>query len=395
MKIVFVLHYRLDRNAGAAGVLFALADRFVAAGHEVATISHDGIGRLPSLLREMVFPFYAAAKLLAHHGDADVIEAATGDCWLYYLARRRRTRPLGITFSHGLYRPLHDRLMQERARGAARVSWKYWLFRGSVRLWEEALSMRVADLVYVLNEEERRFATDAQKVDPARVKIVRNGLGEHFRSRSLVASQMAPPPRRTRIVQVGSYEERKGIRATVAATTRLMQARPAVRMAFLGTVCRSEDVHADYPAALRDRVAVTPRFDNAALPDLLAAYSIFVMPSTYEAFGIAPLEAMACGLVPIVTDIAGPAEYIRDGVNGLVVPVDAPEALEQAIGRLIDDDGLYARLRAGALATVRTFDWDQVARERLADYEHFGRIRRAAPASRSRLPEPAPRAASS
>ncbi len=380
MKIVLVLHFPLDRNAGAAGVLFALADQFRSAGHQVATISHDGLMWLPLIIRNLVFPFYVAAKLLLAHGGADVIEGGTGDCWIYYLLRSRRKDTLHITFSQGLYRPLHDRLMRDRASGSAKVSWRYWLFHGSLELWQEALSMRVADCVYVLNAEERRYVVETLRVPSHRVAIVKNGLGEHFQRRAVSFPLSKPPADRVGIVQVGSYEDRKGIKTSVAATTRLLAARPTLAMAYLGTTCSAETTLADYPAQVSDRVFVVPRFHNAQLPEMLAPYQIFIMPSIYEGFGIAPLEAMACGLVPIVTAIAGPAEYIVHGKNGLVVPVDAPEALERAIARLIDDTALYTALQAGALATVASFSWQEVAQARLRDYADFGDRKKTSPA---------------
>ena len=73
-----------------------------------------------------------------------MIEGGTGDCWLYYLLRWRSRRTLFVTFSQGLYRPLHERLMQDRKRGVKSVSWRYWLFHGSLELWQEAASMQLA-----------------------------------------------------------------------------------------------------------------------------------------------------------------------------------------------------------------------------------------------------------
>ena len=234
----------------------------------------------------------------------------------------------------------------------------------------------------MLNADERRYATQRLHVAETRAKTVRNGLADHFcrRAAQLQALALQTPgaavPARRGIVQVGSYEARKGIRSAVAATTRVLEDRPELRMAYLGTTHPAETTLNDYPAALRDRVTAVPRFDNTDLPRLLADYQIFTMPSIYEGFGIAPLEAMACGVVPIVTDIAGPAEYVNHGVNGLVVPVDDPVALEQAIRTLIEDDALYAALQAGGLETALRFGWDEVAASRLSDYELFGKAKR-------------------
>ena len=66
------------------------------------------------------------------------------------------------------------------------------------------------------------------------------------------------------------------------------------------------------------------------------------------------LEAMAAG-VPVVTTTAGCAgEVIVDGVNGLLVPPDDPQALAAAMSRLARDAGLRASLAAAARETIRT-----------------------------------------
>jgi glycosyltransferase involved in cell wall biosynthesis len=375
LSIVLVLHFPLSRDAGAAGVVLALAEQFRRAEHRVATISMDDMPKLPALLSEACFPFFVAACLLRGHGAADVIEGSTGDCWVYYLLRCRARSTLFVTFSQGLLRPLHDRLMRARAERRAKVSWKYFLWRGSLRLWQEALSIRVADLVYALNSEEHHFATEALGVAPERARVVRNGIGAHFIERARRLRGTPSAGARRRIVQVGSYEDRKGSPTTVAATCGLMRERPPLEMMFLGTVCDAERVYADYPEDLRARVTVLPRFDNTRLPELLETCQLFVMPSTYEAFGLAPLEAMACGLVPVVTNVAGPATYMVDGVNGLVVPIDSPGALSEAIARLLDDDALYAKLRDGAIETALAYDWEAIVRERISDYRSFAQVK--------------------
>jgi glycosyltransferase involved in cell wall biosynthesis len=74
------------------------------------------------------------------------------------------------------------------------------------------------------------------------------------------------------------------------------------------------------------------------------------------------LEAMACGLPVITTGISGIPEAIHDGVNGLLVPPDSPEAVAAAILRLRLDPHLVDRLSRGARATVRErFDADTFA----------------------------------
>lgn len=84
--------------------------------------------------------------------------------------------------------------------------------------------------------------------------------------------------------------------------------------------------------------AIAPRVRLAGFRldamDLATAADLFVMPSRAEALCVALLEAMSCGVCPIVSDAGGMKEAVRDGVDGLVVPKGSPEPLAEAIRRL-------------------------------------------------------------
>ena len=88
----------------------------------------------------------------------------------------------------------------------------------------------------------------------------------------------------------------------------------------------------------------------------LAECDFLVLPSNSraEAFGLVQLEAMAAGRPVINTLLAtGVPEVSADGISGLTVPPDDPQALAEAIGRLTADDALRKRLGEGALHRVR------------------------------------------
>ena len=80
----------------------------------------------------------------------------------------------------------------------------------------------------------------------------------------------------------------------------------------------------------------------------LAQLDVFLLPSQTESFGLAALEAMACG-VPVVTSNAGGLpEVVRDGVDGLLVPVGDVAGLADAALRILGDPGLHAAMSASA-----------------------------------------------
>ncbi len=83
------------------------------------------------------------------------------------------------------------------------------------------------------------------------------------------------------------------------------------------------------------------------IPDLLACLDIFVLPSHSEGISRSLLEAMAGGLPVIATEVGGTPEVVQHEVNGLLVPVKDPQALAQALIRLLADPALAKKLGSG------------------------------------------------
>jgi glycosyltransferase involved in cell wall biosynthesis len=83
---------------------------------------------------------------------------------------------------------------------------------------------------------------------------------------------------------------------------------------------------------------------------------VCVFPSRYEPLGNVVIQAWAHGLPIVAAESQGPKALIRDGADGLLIPVDAPDALAGALGRLLGDAKLRARLaRAGAARVAAEF----------------------------------------
>ena len=127
-----------------------------------------------------------------------------------------------------------------------------------------------------------------------------------------------------------------------------------------------------------DRVVFSGFRLREHLPEVYRAADLFVLPSHAESFGLAVLEAMACGLPVIVTAVGGMVEYVQPGVHGLLVPPGDPRALAEAIAHLERDPETRRQMGARNAALVRQrFLWSHVA----AAYAHvYARLLTQAPA---------------
>ncbi|CAG4888371.1 glycosyltransferase family 4 protein [Paraburkholderia gardini] len=364
MNILLSIHHELDGSTGAPGVTVKLAEALAQRGHRVTTVSFDNIGWARGKLRAILFPWFLFGHVLAHP-EYDVLDLSSGDGWVVNLARRLtgwRRHQLTLTRSHGLEHMGHDLFVESCKDGHTAMSWKYPIYGGGYRLWECRRSFKLADVSLVLNEAEREYAETRFGVDAAHIEKIGNGIDECFArvARHLIAgtSATAGP---VNVAFAGRAVFWKGFTYLTEAMTNVLTRYPHVNLGLFGTGSTEAEVLAAFPEAVRARITVVPRYDNKELPALLGGYQVFAFPSLTEGFGMAPLEAMACGLVPVISDIPGPREYMRDGVNGIVVPPRDANALEMAIAGVIDDRERWLALRRGALATAVNYSWTDLA----------------------------------
>jgi glycosyltransferase involved in cell wall biosynthesis len=96
---------------------------------------------------------------------------------------------------------------------------------------------------------------------------------------------------------------------------------------------------------------------------MLRRMDIFAIPSTWEGFGVAALEASAMGLPVVGSNIHGLPDVVLDGETGVLVPAGDTSKLADAIARLAEDSGLGARMgEAGRAFVVEEYRWEDNAR---------------------------------
>jgi glycosyltransferase involved in cell wall biosynthesis len=373
MKILLTIHHELNPNAGAAGVTLQLGREYQQLGHKVQYYSFDNLSsRLSGLHKSLLFPGFLSRHILylCRQESIDVIDASTGDAWLWAKLLRNFTKqpPILITRSHGLEHTYHFERLEEAKQGNLHLSWKYWLYHGRFRLWEVATSLRCADLALFLNQRDLDYAVKTLGVKPERARLVANGMPEVFLNLPLQPISETKDSK-IRIAQIGSYILRKGIHYSQSALNSILNSYPHVELTFLGTGCPESEVYANFDPAFRDRIRVIPNYIHEMLPILLDGHHIKLFAPISEGFGLALIEAMACGLAPITTATPGPLEIVHDGYDAIVTPTRDSQAIEQALKWLIENRSYLEQLRCHAHATAQYYSWTRIARNNLALYE--------------------------
>lgn len=274
-----------------------------------------------------------------------------------------------------------------------------------------------------VTERLRRYMTDRMGIAPHRVRLIRNGVDvERFSPRGPVAplpdgwAHAAAPASadhgdcgdRVVIGNVARFCEAKDHPGLLRAFHDVQSTHPAARLLLVG-----DGETRPQAEALRDALALgdTVHFAGTRqdVPALLRAMTVFVLSSRHEGMPVAVLEAMACGVPVVTTDVGGIGELVRDGETARIVPPGDPQALADALRWMLDHPAERMAMRDRALAMVRArCGHDVMVRGYLdlygvADASSFALPRTgyatvspaSASVSASRISEPAPRTSES
>lgn len=170
----------------------------------------------------------------------------------------------------------------------------------------------------------------------------------------------------------------KGQHVLLEAFARVFRGRD-VRLQLAGEALFGHEAHLDALHERAEELGVGSQVDFLGhvneVDALLARWDVAVQASTRpEPLGQNVLQYLASGRAVVAVDEGGPAEWISDGVNGLLVPPRDVDALAAALDRLDTDSALRARLATAAAATPGLLDDDAVTRAHEVFYESVVRF---------------------
>jgi phosphatidylinositol alpha-mannosyltransferase len=170
---------------------------------------------------------------------------------------------------------------------------------------------------------------------------------------------------------VGRFEDRKGLLHLLKAYRLLRREGRRCRLLVVGHGPQERETRRYLMTRGLTGVELLGRVSDDEKARWFATADIFVSPATgHESFGIVLLEAMAAGVPIVCSDIHGYKGVVRRGEQALLVPPRNAAALAAAIGQLLDDPDLRARMGQAGRDRSHRFGWDRVA-ARVDDYYGF------------------------
>ena len=361
MRIAFVVH-DYNRSLGHSRYVVELAERY-AQEHEVHVFANrfeglpEGITghRVPALRASAllsIFSFIAPATLMVGHGF-DIVHA-----------QGLTMRGADIITAHICNaRWLEGRRLLE----GGRVPWRERVFGALVIPAERwALRDRQATVIAISNA----LRADLQRLYevPGDIAVVPHGVdGRQFNTgvramhRRGVRQQLGVRDDEVVFLYVGDL--RKGFTPAIRALAGV----PGARLVGVSRTPPREFSEIADIAGVGDRVTVCPAINQ--VEKYYAAADALVLPTPYDAFGMVITEAMACGLPVITTPLAGAAELMTPGIEGLLVEsptdVDALAAAMRVLAASVDDRD---RMGSAAAALMARHTWDRVAARTLEVY---------------------------
>jgi len=225
----------------------------------------------------------------------------------------------------------------------------------------------LADRILVNADSIRDWLLE-QNYPEHKIVVIKNGIDldqyENTPVDSDVRRSYGIPDNAPLVMMLSRLVPKKGIEDLLQAAALILTRNPDVYFMIVGSQLIQMNGQyvsdAVYPQQLMDMTTSLGIADRVVfaghrndIPALLSEASVGVLPSHSEGLSNALLESMAAGLPLVATRVGGNPELVHDGVNGLLVPLQNPEALAQALLTIINDPELARRFSQASLHMSR------------------------------------------
>jgi D-inositol-3-phosphate glycosyltransferase len=249
---------------------------------------------------------------------------------------------------------------------------------GLVRIKYELLLVKKADKIIATSESDREYLITLYNCPKNRVFVVTPGVDLKVfnpKDKNISKEMIGADKDHKLILFVGRIEPLKGIDVLLYAMKILLKNNPEIRLCLwvLGGDLTGENKNwskelkrlNELKELLNISTAVTfvGRKKQNELSDYYNASEIVILPSQYESFGIAALEAMACGIPVITTDTTGVAGILDKQHSSLITSANNPLLLADKIKNLLTNEKEYEKLSHEVIKKVSDLTWEDIVKK--------------------------------
>lgn len=257
------------------------------------------------------------------------------------------------------------------AAGSAARPHRIFNYAVGMSVEKYCMSKQSTRRIIAVSEKVRGEIVREYRIDPQKVVVIHHGVDlEAFHPRHRVSWRAAVRNRlgvgldEFLVLFVGGEYRLKGLVPLLEAAKRLSG---RVKVLAIGVKADTALTRLLNHSALSDLVISVPHTSEVA--SLYAAGDCFALPTLYDTFSLATLEAMASGLPVMVSRVAGVSELLSPGRDCLII--DEPgsvDGLAKWLAQLVSDKALRSNLGAEARRTAERHSWDKVVERTLAVY---------------------------
>ena len=261
---------------------------------------------------------------------------------------------------------------------------------GEYRLKGEQRVLEISDRIIAATLAELAQLQWLYKADTRKISVIPPGvdLGHFYPIPADEAKEfIGIAPCEQVLLFVGRIEPLKGIDTLIEALAILRQKGIQVCLSVIGgnpdndsetpdaEMRRLQSMREQY--GLTDLITFIGKRGQDTLPYYYSAAVAVVVPSHYESFGMVALEAMACVIPVVASQVGGLAFLVQDGVTGYTVPVDEPQAMAERLMILLQDPQLRLQMGRQAADFAKLYGWEKITKQMIAIYEEVTSLTRA------------------
>jgi glycosyltransferase involved in cell wall biosynthesis len=288
--------------------------------------------------------------------------------WAGRLRSRLSDRPVDVVHVHSPYVAGVTRLMVRTLPASKRPAIVYTEHNRWPR--HSAATRTLNRLTFALDDVDVAVSADVRDTMPpklqARVEVLDHGVDvDHLRTlvghRAEVRDELGIEPDEIVIGTVANYRREKAYEVLLEAARLALVSDVPLRFVAVGQGPLEDEMRALHTTlGLGDRVQLLGYRDDAVR--VMSAFDVFTLSSRHEGLPVSLMEAYALGLPVVATAAGGLPHMVRDGVEGILVPIDDPKALAAAYVEVARDPQRRNSMAAAAADRARDFDITAAAR---------------------------------